>query len=56
MCGIIGYLGGSQDIVSLDGLSCLEYREYDSAGIAVLDGDDIRVYKTAGRNPVLSSL
>ena len=39
MCGIVGYIGAqqAQDIL-LDGLSRLEYRGYDSAGIAVMDG------------------
>ena len=41
MCGIIGYIG-QNDCVSLllDGLKRLEYRGYDSAGIAVIDEDD----------------
>ncbi len=38
MCGIIGYLGEREaSPVLIDGLKCLEYRGYDSAGIAVLD-------------------
>lgn len=40
MCGIVGYIGGKQAApVLLDGLTKLEYRGYDSAGIAVLDPD-----------------
>ena len=44
MCGIVGYIGAqqAQDIL-LDGLSRLEYRGYDSAGIAVMDGGIITV-------------
>ena len=39
MCGIVGYIGkGNAKEVLLDGLSKLEYRGYDSAGISVLDG------------------
>jgi len=50
MCGIVGYVGG-QDAVSilLDGLRRLEYRGYDSAGLAVLDGQGIKVVKSAGK-------
>ena len=40
MCGIVGYVGPKQaSPVLLEGLSKLEYRGYDSAGIAVRDGD-----------------
>ncbi len=50
MCGIVGY-AGYRDVVSviLSGLTNLEYRGYDSAGIALRDGSDIRVYKTLGK-------
>lgn len=49
MCGIVGYTGyqNAKNIV-VDGLKTLEYRGYDSAGIAIMDRD-IRLYKTAGR-------
>ena len=42
MCGIIGYVGSKRDVVQviLDGLRRLEYRGYDSAGIAVAGGDN----------------
>ena len=49
MCGIVGYIGlnNSNDII-LNGLSRLEYRGYDSAGIAV-QNNGIRQIKTAGK-------
>ena len=50
MCGIVGYVGDRQAAeFLLDGLSKLEYRGYDSAGIAVYDGEHIRVEKSVGR-------
>ncbi|MDQ0163446.1 glutamine--fructose-6-phosphate transaminase (isomerizing) [Aeribacillus alveayuensis] len=50
MCGIVGYIG-QQDCkeILLRGLEKLEYRGYDSAGIAVLNGNDIHVFKEKGR-------
>ena len=50
MCGIVGYIG-RQDAapVVLEGLTRLEHRGYDSAGVAVLNGRGIRVAKRAGR-------
>lgn len=55
MCGIVGYIGESQAApILLDGLSKLEYRGYDSAGIAVYDGENIKVQKAVGRLKVLS--
>ena len=54
MCGIVGYVGDRQAAeFLLDGLSKLEYRGYDSAGIAVYDGTKIRVEKSVGRLAVL---
>lgn len=55
MCGIVGYLGEQQAAsILLDGLSKLEYRGYDSAGISVRDGDgEIEVVKAKGRLKVL---
>ncbi len=50
MCGIIGYAGERDAApILLDGLQRLEYRGYDSAGIAVLDDGEIRVVKGAGK-------
>ena len=46
MCGIVGYVGKSQAApILLDGLSKLEYRGYDSAGMAVYDGKKIEFEK-----------
>jgi glucosamine--fructose-6-phosphate aminotransferase (isomerizing) len=54
MCGIVGYVGGRDASgVILDGLSRLEYRGYDSAGIAVSTGDKLIVKKKQGRLRVL---
>ena len=50
MCGIVGYVGDKQAADFLiEGLSKLEYRGYDSAGIAVYDGENICVEKCVGR-------
>ena len=50
MCGIVGYLGPrTATDVLLGGLSRLEYRGYDSAGIAVLDSDSISVVRRVGK-------
>ena len=57
MCGIVGYIGEEQAApVLLDGLAKLEYRGYDSAGIAVYDGQSIHVQKAKGRLKILSDL
>jgi glutamine---fructose-6-phosphate transaminase (isomerizing) len=50
MCGIVGYVGSQQAApLLLEGLTQLEYRGYDSAGIAVLGSSGTRVHKSAGR-------
>lgn len=50
MCGIVGYVGEKQAVNFLiDGLTKLEYRGYDSAGIAIFDGEKINVAKSVGR-------
>ncbi|HET8960901.1 glutamine--fructose-6-phosphate transaminase (isomerizing) [Nocardioides sp.] len=50
MCGIVGYVGGQQAApLLLEGLTRLEHRGYDSAGVAVLSGSGIRVAKRQGR-------
>ncbi|WP_371365928.1 Glutamine--fructose-6-phosphate aminotransferase [isomerizing] [Sporomusa rhizae] len=55
MCGIVGYIGPDQAApFLLDGMSKLEYRGYDSAGIAVFDGNGINVDKSVGRLNVLA--
>lgn len=50
MCGIVGYIGEKEAAgFILDGLKKLEYRGYDSAGIAVFDGNQIHVRRNAGK-------
>ncbi|MDD2358084.1 MAG: glutamine--fructose-6-phosphate transaminase (isomerizing) [Thiovulaceae bacterium] len=50
MCGIVGYIGSKKTKeILLEGLAELEYRGYDSAGIAVLQHDDFAVYKAVGK-------
>ena len=57
MCGIVGYVGKSQAApILLDGLAKLEYRGYDSAGIAVYDGEHLVGKKAMGRLKVLSEM
>ena len=54
MCGIIGYVGfQSAEKIVLDGLKTLEYRGYDSAGIAAISGEKIKVFKAVGRIELL---
>ena len=50
MCGIVGYLGErNASEVILDGLKRLEYRGYDSAGLAVLDGGELIIRRSLGK-------
>ena len=50
MCGIVGYVGPKRAApILLDGLRRLEYRGYDSAGVALVDGGTIRVHKEVGK-------
>ena len=58
MCGIVGFTGNKQAApILLDGLAKLEYRGYDSAGIAVRDGDkDVEIVKAKGKLKVLQEM
>ena len=50
MCGIIGYVGSDEVVpVILDGLRRLEYRGYDSAGMAVLGDDGVQILRAEGK-------
>lgn len=57
MCGIVGYIGDKPVVdILIDGLHQLEYRGYDSAGIAVKCEDRVRIYKAEGKLDNLSSV
>jgi glucosamine--fructose-6-phosphate aminotransferase (isomerizing) len=50
VCGIMGYVGSQQAVpILMDGLRRLEYRGYDSAGVAVFDGSGLQVRKAEGK-------
>ena len=50
MCGIVGYVGPKQaSPILIDGLRRMEYRGYDSAGVAIINGDGVKIKKAAGK-------
>ena len=54
MCGIVGYVGPRQATsILLDGLKRMEYRGYDSSGIAIINGDGVKIRKAAGKLGIL---
>src|ERR1700680_4632281 len=55
MCGIIGYVGRKEaEPILVEGLRRLEYRGYDSAGLATLTGNEMHLRKSAGRTAALA--
>ena len=57
MCGIVAYLGKkpAQPIL-IEGLKRLEYRGYDSAGLGLINGNEIKIIKSSGRISVLEEI
>src|SRR5207247_8307988 len=57
MCGIFGYVGPRDPVpVIMGGLRSLEYRGYDSAGIAIIDGENLQVRRSSGKLKNLEQL
>jgi glucosamine--fructose-6-phosphate aminotransferase (isomerizing) len=57
MCGVVGYIGGREAYpILMEGLGALEYRGYDSAGIALHDGKRLRIHKDKGKVDHLKTL
>src|SRR5579862_2232225 len=57
MCGIVGYIGRKEVMpILIDGLKRLEYRGYDSAGVAVLNGGSIELRRSVGKISKLDAL
>jgi len=57
MCGIVGYVGEKKvQPILLDGLRRLEYRGYDSSGIALIESDGLQVYKRSGKLQALEQI
>ena len=57
MCGIVGYIGSDNAVnIIVEGLKRLEYRGYDSAGVAVIGPEALQIRRAAGRIKVLEGL
>ena len=57
MCGIVGYIGKKEIIpILMEGLHSLEYRGYDSSGIALHKGNSLNVIKSAGKISILEEI
>ena len=57
MCGIAGYIGPREAVaIVFDQITRLEYRGYDSAGVAYRDGNNVRILKSAGKLNNLKTL